>query len=143
MIENRVEKKSLNVRSLEKAVLRLRDGFARYRSDEADLLICDGLVKRFAYAYESSHRMLKSYLQWSSVSPERFDTMPFRNLIQSGYEQGLLQGQWADWRSYRNMYVNCSHCHEEEIALQVIAGIPAFLAEATYLLDRIRDSVNP
>jgi nucleotidyltransferase substrate binding protein (TIGR01987 family) len=81
--------------------------------------------------------MLNLYLEHSSASPEQFDQMPFADLIRSANEQGLLQGDWPVWRGYRDMRSKTSHTYDEDIALQVVAGIPAFISEVEFLANQL------
>ena len=124
---------SLDISPLLKAIARLQEGWQRYQLDISDIQIRDGLVQRLEFTYEISHKILKRYLEHSSPSPELFDQMPFADLIRSANEQGLLQGDWPAWRSYRDMRSKTSHTYDEEIALQVVAGIPAFISEVQFL----------
>lgn len=128
----------LTLGSFENAVKRLSEGLLRYQNDVSDTQIRDGLIQRFEFTYEASHRMLKRYLELSSASPEQFDSMPFAELIRSGNEQGLLQGNWIHWRNYREMRAKTSHTYDEETALEVVRNIPAFLDEAVYLLKQLQ-----
>ena len=59
--------------------------------------------------------------------------MPFQDLIRTANEQGMLRGDWPAWRRYRDMRTRTSHTYAATVAAQVVAGIPDFLAEATYL----------
>ena len=127
-----------SVAPLERAIQRLKEGHARYQSDTSDTQIRDGLVQRFEFTYELAHKILKRYLEYAAANPEQFDEMSFQELIRSGNEQGLLLGEWMDWRRYRDMRGATSHAHNEDIALRVVAGIPRFVEEATYLRDRLR-----
>ena len=65
--------------------------------------------------------------------------MIFQDLIRSGNEQGLLLGDWPDWKRYRDMRSKTSHTYDEEIALEVLAGIPTFLEEARYLHSKLKE----
>ncbi|MBI5936825.1 MAG: nucleotidyltransferase substrate binding protein [Betaproteobacteria bacterium] len=129
----------LDLTPLANAALRLKEGLQRYRRDTSDTQIRDGLIQRFEFTYEISHKMLKRYLEMTSPSPEQYDIMPFQDLIRSCNEQGLLLGDWPKWRSYRDMRSKTSHTYDEDIALEVVQGIPAFLDEAEYLLARLRE----
>ncbi|EIW88693.1 nucleotidyltransferase, partial [Alishewanella agri BL06] len=79
---------SLDISPLLKAIARLQEGWQRYQLDISDIQIRDGLVQRFEFTYEISHKILKRYLEHSSPSPELFDQMPFADLIRSANEQG-------------------------------------------------------
>lgn len=128
----------LNLGPLERAIERLNEGWIRYQQDISDTQVRDGLIQRFEFTYEISHKMLKRHLEATSASPAEFDDMSFQELIRSGNEHGLLLGAWPDWKSYRNMRSKTSHTYDEDIALQVVAGILPFLAEARHLLDQLK-----
>lgn len=128
---------ALDLTPLKNAVARLDEGWLRYQQDITDTQIRDGLVQRFEFTYEISHKILKRYLEQTAASPEQFDQMPFADLIRSANEQGLLAGDWPVWRGYRDMRSKTSHTYDEDIALQVVAGIPAFLVEAKALLAQL------
>jgi len=129
---------TLDLSAFEKAITRLAEGLARYRQNIADDQIRDGLIQRFEFTYELGHKMLKRYLEAASATPAQYDTMPFQDLIRSGNEQALLRGDWPAWRKYRDMRAQTSHTYDETKALQVVAGIPDFLAEAEFLRDQLR-----
>jgi len=128
----------VDIRSFEKAIARLDEGLERYRQDTSDTQIRDGLIQRFEFTYELAHRTLKRYLESVSPTPGQYDTLPFADLIRSGNEQGLLLGDWPEWRAYREMRSKTSHTYDEDIAVQVVAGLPDFLADVTYLRDQLR-----
>jgi len=129
---------TLDLSSLVNAIDRLEEGVARYQADISDTQIRDGLIQRFAFTYEISHKMLKRYLEMASFTPDQFDGMPFQDVIRSGNEQGLLLSDWPSWRKFRDMRGKTSHTYDEAKALEVVAEIPAFLAEARYLRDQLK-----
>ena len=128
----------LDLGPLERAVARLGEGLVRYEKDISDAEIRDGLIQRFAFTYEISHKMLKRFLEMTSPSPAEFDAMTFQDLIRTGNERGILRGDWTVWRTYRDMRGRTSHTYAEEVAVQVVAGIPAFLDEAAFLTAQLR-----
>jgi hypothetical protein len=67
----------LDISALEKAIDRLSEGLARYRQDISDTQIRDGLIQRFEFTYELSHKMLKRYLISVAPSPDDYQAMPF------------------------------------------------------------------
>ncbi|MDO9003396.1 MAG: nucleotidyltransferase substrate binding protein [Aquabacterium sp.] len=129
---------TLELSSFEKAIARLEEGLARYQQDITDTQIRDGLIQRFEFTYELSHKMLKRYLEQASATPEEYDSMPFQDLIRAGNEQGLLLGEWPNWRTYREMRAKTSHTYDEQKALEVVAVIPAMLAEAQFLREQLK-----
>lgn len=129
---------NINIESLSSAVQRLEEGLHRYQRDVSDIQIRDGLVQRFEFTYELSHKTLKRYLELTSPSPAEFDQMVFADLVRSGNEQGLLSGDWTVWKNFREMRGSTSHAYDESIAMKVVAGIPEFLQEAKFLLEQLR-----
>lgn len=129
---------TLDISGFERAITRLSEGLARYQRDVTDEQIRDGLIQRFEFTYDLRHKMLKRYLELESASPEQFDSMAFQDLIRSGNEQGLLLGDWPVWCGYREMRGKTSHTYDEKTALEVVAGIPAFLKDASFLRDQLR-----
>jgi len=129
---------NIDLSPLERAINRLDEGWARYQRDVSDLQIRDGLIQRFEFTYEISHKMLKRYLEFTSATPTQYDAMSFADLIRSGNEHGLLLGLWPDWKRYRDMRAKTSHSYNEDIASEVVAGILPFLAEARHLLAQLK-----
>lgn len=123
----------LELSSFDNAILRLDEGIQRYQKDITDTQIRDGLIQRFEFTYELSHKMLKRFLEFTSPSPATIDELAFQDLIRTGNEQGLLLSDWTHWKKYREMRSRTSHTYDESVALQVIAEIPAFLQEARFL----------
>jgi nucleotidyltransferase substrate binding protein (TIGR01987 family) len=128
---------TLDIQPLRNAIARLEEGLQIYQHDTTETLIRDGLIQRFEFTYELTHKMLKRYLEFVSPTPGEYDRMSFQDLIRSGNEQGLLLGDWPKWRGYREMRAKTSHTYDEETALQVVAGIPPFLEEARYLRNQL------
>ena len=127
------------INPFERAIQRLDEGLMRYQSDTRDTQIRDGLIQRFEFTYEQGHKILKRYLEYASANPEQFDEMIFQDLIRTANEQGLLLGEWSDWRRYREMRSRTSHTYNEDVAIEVVNRIPRFLEEAIYLRDRLRE----
>ena len=123
----------------ERAIQRLEEGLARYRADTSDIQIRDGLIQRFEFTYELGHRVLKRYLEYASASPEQFDEMTFQDMIRTANEQGLLLGDWTDWRRFREMRARTSHAYDEDAAILVVDAIPRFIDEAIHLRDKLRE----
>ncbi len=132
-----MSKEKLNIQNFDKAIARLEEGLSAYQMDLANTLIRDGVIQRFEFTYELSHKTLKRYLEFVSATPAQYDGMAFQDLIRSGNEQGLLLGEWINWKRYRDMRSKTSHTYDEEIALEVMSAIPDFLEEARYLRDQL------
>ena len=111
---------------------RLREGLVRYEREPADEQIRDGLIQRFEFTYELSHKMLRRYLKETSASPDDIERMPFADLVRTANTHGLLRGDWPVWRRFREMRARTSHTYDAKVASQVASAIPAFLEEAEH-----------
>ena len=132
----------LDITSLNNAVHRLREGLERYLSDTSDIQISDGLIQRFEFTYEISHKMVKRFLEMTSANPADFDEMNFQDIIRTANERNILNGDWSSWRVYRDMRARTSHAYDEDVAIQVVKGIPGFLAEAEFLLQCLQNELQ-
>ena len=99
----------LELSPLANAIARLDEGWAAYDRDRSQTLIRDGLIQRFEFTYEISHKILKRYLEKSSPNPEEYDSISFQDLIRTANERGLLLGDWSRWKLYREMRSRTSH----------------------------------
>ncbi len=128
----------LDTTSLGNAVRRLREGLARHEREPTDEQIRDGLIQRFEFTYELSHKMLRRYLKEIAASPDEIERMPFADLIRTGNAEGLLRNDWPAWRRFREMRTRTTHTYDGKVASQVVAAIPAFLEEAEQLYDELQ-----
>jgi nucleotidyltransferase substrate binding protein (TIGR01987 family) len=128
---------ALDLTPLASAIARLEQGNARYLLDTTDQQIRDGLVQRFEFTYDLSHKLLKRYLLQSAPTPEDIAQMSFPAMIRTAAEHGLLRSEWARWKLYRDMRNITSHTYDEAKALEVVAIIPDFIHEAGFLRDRL------
>ena len=123
----------LDTTSFGNAVRRLREGLARYERERSDEQIRDGLIQRFEFTYELSHKMIRRYLKEATASPDEIDRLAFADLIRTANAQGLLRGDWPVWRRFREMRTRTSHAYDAGVASEVAAAIPEFLEEAEHL----------
>ena len=128
----------LDFSPLVKAVARLGEGLARHLAEPGDEQVRDGLIQRFEFTYDLSHKMLRRALEEAAANPEEVDRMTFPTLIRTAGEQGLLRGDWTDWRTFREMRNITSHTYDEAKARQVAAAIPGFLEDARGLVERLQ-----
>ena len=126
----------LDFSSFVATVKRLDEGLERYHRDTSDEQIRDGLIQRFEFAYDLAHKMLRRQLESVSANPDQVDRLSFADLIRSVIEQGLISSDWPAWRVWREMRSTTSHTYDDAKALQVVEGIPGFLAEAQDLVER-------
>jgi nucleotidyltransferase substrate binding protein (TIGR01987 family) len=129
---------SLDTTALANAVQRLREGLARHRAEPNDEQLRDGLIQRFEFTYELSHKTLRRYLQERSPSSEEVARMSFAELIRAGTAQGLLNAEWPAWRHFLDIRTRTTHTYDADTAAAVVAEIPSFLEEVEYLCVQLR-----
>jgi len=122
---------------LQRAVERLNEAWERWTRHRDDDQLRDGLIRRFKFTYELSHKMLRRYLANIAASPEDIKRMPFPDLIRTASEQGLLPRGWDVWRKYREMRNKTSHTYDERVAEDVVSGIRDFLEDARALCEAL------
>ena len=131
--------KTLDLSVLKNALNRLVEGNDRYLKDINDTQIRDGLIQRYEFTYEITHKILKRHLELKSPNPEVFDAMAFSDLIRTGNEQSLLKNDWTKWKIFREMRSKSSHTYDEQIAKEVVSIIPDFIDEAKFLLTQLEN----
>ena len=129
---------TLDITALGNVIQRLREGLARHEREPTDDQLRDGLIQRFEFTYELSHRTLKRFLKESAASPDDIEQMSFADLIRAANAQGLLRGDWPAWRAFRQMRARTGHTYNATAAEQVVAAIPGFLQEAEHLVAELR-----
>ena len=122
---------------LRKAIQRLSEGLFLLANEPQNTLLRDGVIQRFEFTYELSHKMLRRFLEAASPNPEEISALSFQDLIRVGNDQGLLLSPWTRWRTYRQARTNTSHTYDEAKAMQVMEVVPAFLSEAQEMLRRL------
>lgn len=127
----------IDLSPLRAAIARLGEGLVRYRADESDEQIRDGLIQRFEFTYELSVSFLRRYLLLAAIDAAVLEPFDYPSLVREGNRLGLLRGEWPEWRRYRHMRARSSHTYAQETALQVVAAIPDFLEEARHLLHQL------
>lgn len=134
---------ALDVTPLANAARRLREGLDRHLQEPSDEQLRDGLIQRFEFTYELSHRMLKRFLKETAASPDDVEQMSFAELIRAANAQGLLRGDWPTWRRFREMRTRTSHTYDATTARLVVNVVPEFLQEAEHLIAELRRRVTP
>ena len=124
---------TLDITPLTVAIQRLQSGYARCVLHPEDDQLRDGVIQRFEYTYELSHKFLKRYLMDVVASPDTLHTMAFQDVIRLGYAHGLLHESWSEWRMYREIRAKTSHTYDLAVAVAVMAAIPQFIEAVTFL----------
>ena len=133
MADTKIILGEINITHLLNAHEALKNGLIHAKTE----LEQDGVIQRFEFTYELSHKMLKRFIEATSANPQEADSMTFQELIRVGSEQGLLISGWDKWRDFRKARGTTSHTYDEAKAIEVLSVIPDFLSEAKYLYEQI------
>ena len=131
-----------NIAPLEQAIQRLKVGLADYGKNPDYDLIRDGLIQRFEFTYGTACKTLARYLEYASPGADEVREMSFPTLIRTANEHNLLQGDWSDWKAFRDMRNKTSHTYDLAIAKQVVEGIPRFIEEVDFLCGRLQENLQ-
>ena len=134
---------ALDTTSFHAACRRLASGLDEARAEPHREVVRDGVIQRFEYTYELSHKVLRRFLEDTEPAPDTVKELGFPGLIRLGSERGLLRNGWDVWARYRVARGTTSHTYAKEKAETVFALIPAFLEDARALLDAIERRLAP
>lgn len=127
----------LDLSSLESALARLPEAIDAQAQAPANDLYRDATIHRFKVTYELTHKLLRRYLEMAAATPQTIDELAFPDVIRLGSEQGLLRSGWDRWKDYRQARGTTSHTYDAAKALEVLAIVPDFLAEARHLAETL------
>ncbi|WP_237476676.1 nucleotidyltransferase substrate binding protein [Lichenibacterium dinghuense] len=125
---------ALDLSPFRRAVAQLAAGLAMSREHPDNEVIRDGVIQRFEYTYELSHKFLRRFLEETEPAPGQLRESSFPALIRLGSERGLLVNGWDVWAEHRKARGTTSHAYDGAKAAEVFARIPAFLDDARALL---------
>jgi nucleotidyltransferase substrate binding protein (TIGR01987 family) len=130
---------ALDFSSLTKAFAQFEAGLNALAENPENTLMRDGVIQRFEFTYELSHKLLKRYLEMTSPSGATIDQMAFPDLIRTGYEKGVLLSSWDKWLQFRKARNETSHTYDEAKAQLVLAKLPDFRDEVRFLLEKLKE----
>ena len=128
----------LDLSPLDRALSQLETFHALSLQPQAQPVMAEALrmaaIQAFEYTYELSVKMLRRFLEMTEPNPAALDDATFQGLIRLGSERGLLKSDLPVWMDFRRQRGTTSHAYDAVKAAQVHAAIPAFLADARFLL---------
>lgn len=133
---------ALDLSALDRAVSQLQTFYTLSMQPQDQTVMAEALrmaaIQAFEYSYEISVKMLRRFLEMTEPNPSVLDDATFQGLIRLGSERGLLKSDLPVWMDFRRQRGTTSHAYDEKKAAQVHASIPAFLADAQFLLAELR-----
>lgn len=125
----------------ERSLERLSESWASHLNDAEDTLIQDSVVHRFEFAFEMAHKAMRRFLGFIRSSHE-VRLLAFPDLIRLAADLELLREDWPVWKDFRSARGMAARCYGTEAAEKVIAVMPSFLEEVTFLRDRLRSGMS-
>ena len=106
------------------------------QSQEVQSLLLAGEVKTFEYAYESSTKLIKRFVESSSLNPAEVDRLDFRDTLRIAWEMGLIETveKWFEFRKLRN---TTAHTYDENKAEVVSNSCGELLKSIQFLLSQL------
>ncbi len=132
----------IDLTPLAKASEQLQSAIKEQALEPQRLLLRAGLIQTFEYTFELSHKMIRRYLLETEPSPEIVAEYTFEGLIRRADELRLVASPVAVWKDFRQARTETSHTYNEDKAVRVLARIPAFAEEVTYLLARLQERIE-
>ncbi len=96
----------LKITPLQRSVARLEEAL---QADPGNILVRDGLVQRFEFTCDISQRMIRRYLAGNISPPEVVNALAFADIIRMANQNQLLPGDWARWKTGRDIRARTSH----------------------------------
>ncbi len=94
-------------------------------------------IQAFEFTYELTIKTLRRFLTEVEANPGAVEALSFNDLVRRGYDLGLLHAELAAWRAFRRDRGTTSHTCDAVKAQAISESIPAFMAEARFLLASI------
>ncbi|MET0178857.1 MAG: nucleotidyltransferase substrate binding protein [Novosphingobium sp.] len=132
----------IDLSSLSRAIARLDEALGEYEAEPARALLRDGLIQRFEFTYDLTHKMIRRVMEVTAAHPSEVDHLSFAALFRVATERGLVDQGWPKWEDIRKMRNVTSHTYDEDEAKKVVAAIPSFLEEARDILARLERAVG-
>ncbi|MBC6417227.1 MAG: nucleotidyltransferase substrate binding protein [Rhodospirillales bacterium] len=127
----------LDLSSLRRALETLDEGLAEYARDSGNAFVRDACIQRFEYCYALATGTIDRQLAMTGADPGAVQKMAFQDRIRAAYAAGILRNSWDRWRQYRDDRAATAQGYDEDRARAIAGNLPAFAAEARFLLDQL------
>lgn len=93
-------------------------------------------IQAFEFTYELAFKFMKRQLEQMAPVPASVDEMSFMQVVRAGAEAGLVRDV-SRFHAYREARNITSHSYNREKADRVLAELPRFADDVTYLLAQL------
>jgi len=133
----------LDLSSLRRALETLDQGLTEYARDSGNAFVRDACIQRFEYCYALATKTIDRHLAMTGADPGAVQKMAFQDRIREAYGAGILLHSWDRWWQYRDDRAATAQGYDEHRAKAIAGNLPAFAAEARFLLDRLAEFHDP
>ena len=133
----------IDLSPLERALGRFEVAITAWDAAPSDDLIRDAVIQRFEFTYELSIRMLLRYLRHAAHSDDDVNQLTFKELIRRASDLKLVRGDVLVWLDFRQARTDTVHTYNENRAVEVAGAAKTFAGEARFLLDRLKEKIQP
>ena len=126
----------VSYKSLGDALDRLRESLVlldAHREDALHVSMRNSVLLSFQFPYGLCRPMIERFLVSEGDDPQEVQEMSYATLVRSANRRGVLRADWTSWSGFRDARNRMAHVYSEPVAEEIVAKVPKFLEEATYL----------
>lgn len=118
----------MNIIFLEESVQNLEKTLDAYHKKDNTFkdIYKDACIYRFKNTYKITLKILKRYLKEASSNPYEIEKFTFHQLIDKAYEDSIIHSGIETWKKFRDYCIKVSEIYQEEVADEILKGIPIF-----------------
>jgi len=131
----------IRYKALGDALERLREALVlldKYRTGDLHVSMRNSVLLSFQFTYSLCRPMVERFLVSEGDDPLEIEEMSYARLIRSANERGVLRADWTTWSGFREARNRMAHVYSEPVAEEIVAKVPSFLEEATYLYEQLQ-----
>ncbi len=138
---------ALNVDHLLRTVATLESALIALQRPENDEILLDlyrnAAIKSFELSLETAGKLLRKALKAYFGAPRVVDSLVFNDVLRHAGKHALLDleavERWLNYRANRNQ---TAHDYGEEFANQTLKLLPAYVADARVLADKLKQAFD-
>lgn len=136
---------SLDLSPMNNAIAQLAEALDLYDSEivrdtpKLKMAMRAATIKAFEFTYVVSLKMLRRHMTLAADNPADIHQMSFSSFIREAYGKNLVRSDIVVWRKYRERRGMMGRAYDENTAQEIFEGVPDFLDEARYVLERLQE----
>lgn len=130
----------VSYKTLGQAIERLRAALVLQQAaheDELGVALRDSVLLSFQFTYGLCRPMLERFFVSDGYDPQEVEEMSLAAIIRTANERGVLRADWAQWSEFRDARNRMAHVYSQSVADMILAQVPEFLTEASWLYEQL------